>query len=62
MDFDLIVVWIGVILKIIYVLALSVVVYICELVVYPLQYLIAYCLGDDSPSKPLYPPECSQIL
>ena len=61
-DVDVLIVWTGVILKIIYTLVVSVVVYILQWIVYPLHQLIATCLGDDPPRKPVYPPKCSQIL
>jgi len=60
--FDLIIVWVGIILKIIYALMLSVVIYSLQWIIYPLRLLTAQCLGNDFPHAPVYPPKCSQIL
>jgi len=56
------IVWAGVILKIIYALVLSIVVYGLQWVIYLFRHLTAQCLGDNLPCKPVYPPKCSQIL
>ena len=55
-------VWIGVILKILYALVLSVIAYVIQWAVYPILYGFAYWLGDDPPHTPIYPPKCAKIL